>query len=107
MGTYDPTDEELAALTNVAYKQNRDKNANTVERIFADAAPDAARSILDLAENAASERVRLSAAQYVVDRVCGKIGDEKDTGVKSPLEELLSGVVLEPSAVERGWRPSQ
>lgn len=58
------------------------------------AAPAAARSIINLALYSTTEKTRLDAAKYIVDRQLGRIGDEKiDSAALQPLEALLADVV--------------
>lgn len=56
------------------------------------AVPHAAATIAALASDASSERVRLQAAQYIIDRVMG-VGPITGVGSKTPMEQLLDGVL--------------
>jgi hypothetical protein len=49
--------------------------AEIVNQILREGAEHAARTIIALSTSASSESVRLKAAQYVVDRVCGGAAD--------------------------------
>lgn len=62
---------------------------------LAQAAPAAARSIINIALYSHDERTRLRAAQYVVDRNLGRIPEALQNGNgKDPLEDLLADVVV-------------
>lgn len=63
----------------------------------------AVKTVVDLALNAENERVRLSAAQYVLDRVLGKA---EQAGAMNPTEKegwqnIIESVLVEPSAAAR------
>lgn len=65
-------------------------------QILKDNAPYAASSIVHLALYGDNERTRLAAAQYVVDRNLGRIGDEKqDNTTDDPINRLLAEVVTD------------
>src|SRR3954464_8872711 len=50
------------------------------ERLLIESAPMAAQTIIHLATNpGTNDRVRLSAATYIMDRTAGKIGDNRGT----------------------------
>jgi hypothetical protein len=59
-------------------------------RIFKENAPLAAASIAKLALHGQSERTRLDASKYVIERVLGPAGN--DTGSSDPLADFLRGV---------------
>ena len=61
--------------------------------VFDENAPAAARGIVALANTAQSERVRLSAQQYVVDRVLGKVAPETDGGPDKPLDKMFKDLM--------------
>jgi hypothetical protein len=100
MASFEVSDEEIAALTSVEYKRSGGTAANTAENILAQAAPGAAQSIVNLSLNGNNERVRLSASQYIIDRACGRVGDPREDGKGSPVENLLGAVMREPSGAE-------
>lgn len=62
-------------------------------QLFRENAPNAAASIVHLAVHSINERTRLSAAQYVVDRILGKVGDDTFGAEKNPAQALLEGLV--------------
>lgn len=59
---------------------------------FRKSAPHAAASIIHLALHSTNERIRLQSAQYVVERVLGRPGEENPHG-RTPLEALMEGVL--------------
>jgi hypothetical protein len=92
------TDEELALLTEPADPPGA-YEAVVVRKLRA-AAPSAVASIVDLAQNAANEGTRLKAAQYIVDRVLGKIPDAVQGaagGKKEGWEQIIDSVLVEPA----------
>jgi hypothetical protein len=57
-------------------------------RLFRENAPRVAMSVINVALKGSSERLRLDAGKYVLDRVLGKIGDER-VRPDSPLDALV------------------
>ena len=66
---------------------------DAVNRVFREGAALAAKSIVHLSQHSPSERVRLSAAQVVIDRVIGRVADQTPTGVTDPITELLQDIL--------------
>ena len=64
-------------------------NQETAQRLTIEAAPQAALSIIHLSVNARNEQVRLRAAQYILDRTLGRIGDVDDPTKQDELEILV------------------
>lgn len=71
----------------------------TANRIFREALPMAARVIVHTAQHSRNERLRFTAAQYVVERNIGRLADtgilnsSAGIGDKNPLEALLGSIV--------------
>lgn len=82
------SDDALAALNLEKQVHGDEDNAALARRIFMEQAPLAAARIAHLAAHAASETVALRAAQYITDRVLGKIGDDTDS--VDPLAAFLN-----------------
>jgi hypothetical protein len=87
-----------------------DMYAKEAQLVFLRNASLAAQEIVDIALGGQSERLRLDASKYVVDRVLGRIEVKlpaKDPDGKEPWAELYAAVISEPSAEERsqGKRP--
>jgi hypothetical protein len=59
------------------------------KEVFTNNVRQAAQSIVNLALTGQSERIRLSASQYVVDRIMGKPGQEVEAGPDKPLEKMF------------------
>lgn len=73
------------------------------EKILLDNARDIAKELVDLALNASSEKVRLEAGKYVIDRIAGRIPLSSQLDhpeVKQPWEDVLGTVFREPSKYE-------
>ena len=64
------------------------------QRLFAENADMAAMSIIQLAMASKNERVRFSAATYVVDRALGRAPNAPNDS-KAPWEKLLAGSIVD------------
>ena len=62
--------------------------AEQSRHIFNEHAPAAAATIAHIAIHGTSERVRLDASKYVVERVLGRVGD--DVGTTDPLKDFMN-----------------
>lgn len=60
-------------------------------RLLRENAAVAALSVVHLSKHASTERLRLDASKYVLDRVLGRIGDDNASEI-DPLEAFLAGV---------------
>lgn len=65
------------------------------QRLFRENVVGAAYSIVDLALNSPSERLRLNAAQYVVERAIGRVQDNPPAPPVDPFTDLLAQCVVE------------
>lgn len=83
------SDEELAAL-NMERTVMGEAPEDTANRIFREAAPGAALSIVNMAMRDPNSRVRLTASTYVVDRVLGRPGE--GDAAEDPLAKFLRTV---------------
>lgn len=84
--------------------------AKETQLVFHRNAARAAQQIVNIAFNGSSDRLRLDASRYVVDRVLGRIEVKLPAGAeagKEPWSDLYDAVIREPSASERaqGRRP--
>jgi hypothetical protein len=79
-----------------------DSYEEQTRRHLEQSAPAAAMSIVQIALYSHDERRKLDASKYIVDRMLGKIGEEKDNGKGSPLESLLGEVVQYAEDLTRG-----
>jgi hypothetical protein len=86
-------DEALASLADETLLMDEGDSRATVKRIFREAGPAAAAAVVHVAKFSTNEKNRLQAAQYVVERNIGKIGD--DDLEDDPLAALLGNVVKE------------
>jgi hypothetical protein len=62
-------------------------------RLMREAAPQITVGIIHTAIHGATDRVRLDAQKYVLERVLGKVGDESLESNKTPLELLAEALV--------------
>lgn len=65
------------------------------QRLFRENLVGAAYSIVDLALNSPSEKLRLSASTYVVERTMGRVQDNPPAPPADPFKELLAQCVVE------------
>jgi hypothetical protein len=95
------SDDELEALALERSVHSAETNMQLANRIFDEFSPHAAKAIISLARSAGSERIRLDAAKYVVDRVCGRIGEAKVSDAKDdPVANLYADITREATEAE-------
>jgi hypothetical protein len=87
--------EAQASRTQHAAVRTSQSDAELVRRQFIENAPLAAASIVHLAIHSPSEKVRLDASKYVVERTIGKVGEET-AGGKDLWEDLLGDIIRNP-----------
>jgi hypothetical protein len=80
--------EESATMERTVFSEK--SGAELAESILENAAPHAAQSIVRIATSDPNSRVRLSASQYIVDRVLGKAG--ADPSKNAPWDEVFKAV---------------
>lgn len=85
------TDDELARMKLEDAVHGNETHEERTLRIFRENAAFAAQSIVALSRRSDSERVRLDASKYVVERVLGRIDD--GGAVADPIEKLLNDIV--------------
>ena len=85
---YWDSDEALEAMKMERAMRPEETDAELAQRIFKEAAPQAATGIVHLAFHGVNENTRLNAQKYVVERVLGKIGDTGDSE-DSPLNQMV------------------
>lgn len=103
-----PTTAELEAMIRPLPPRQRSEAekaeaAIKAEKILLDNAQDIAKELVDLALSAKSEKVRLEAAKYVIDRLAGRVplAPQPDTGEgKETWEGIIGTVIREPSKYE-------
>lgn len=84
-----------AALANLVQERELyplESNPQTTKRHLDENSPLVVQSIVRLALHSRSERTRLDAGKYVLDRVLGRIGDEKLDGTESPITKLIEEI---------------
>ena len=81
------TEEDLALLREESDILDGGDHVVTAERLFKENLPQAVLNIVKLASHAQSDRVRLDASKYIVERNMGRLQDI-NTVNKDPLEEF-------------------
>jgi hypothetical protein len=90
--TWDP-ESALTSLVLEDHIEDEQDERRAADRIFRESLPMSAKSITHLAAFGTTERIRLQASQYVVDRVMGKIRDATSLdGTEDPFLDLLGAV---------------
>lgn len=99
---FDVTPEDLAALKAEVDTFGEEESA-LAERLLRENLPMATMSIVKIAQSGSTDRVRLDAAKYIVERNLGRLQDINPNAKKLPLESLLedlkSGRVTVPTSV--------
>lgn len=91
-------DERLLALEQEAEILEETPESMAV-KVFRRGLVPAALQIVEIAQKATSDRVRLAAAQYVVERNLGKVGDMPNPET-SPLDKFLQDILNSAPAQE-------
>lgn len=86
--SYWDSDEALESVKMERTINPHETNAQLAKRLFDEAAPGAAMTLVHLARHATNENTRLNAAKYVTERVLGRV-DGDEAGEATPLESLL------------------
>ena len=73
---WDVSDEDIEALTMERSISPNETDVQIAQRLFTENAPHAAKRIIELGRRANSERTRLDANKYIVDRVLGRLTDK-------------------------------
>jgi hypothetical protein len=85
-----PTQEEIDAviMERTVFGQEQ-TNAELTYRTFEENGPYAAMEITRLARHATSERIRLEASKYVVERLLGRVGDDTAANHTTRIPEAI------------------
>jgi hypothetical protein len=94
-------DDALAALVTERTVYPERSNSQVAKAIFDRNSPLAAQAIVHMALHAKSDRSRLDAAKYIMDRALGKIGDEKANGSEDPLANFFKEITAYSEANAR------
>lgn len=96
------TVDDVESLTH-DYKQVREESdEDATNRIFKENAAAAAQTIANIALFGRNERVRLAAAQYVVERVVGRVQDNPPAPKDDPFSALRDDLEKAASAMLSG-----
>lgn len=68
-------------------------NSKTAQRLIDENSPVVAMSIIHLAIHSRSERTRLDAGRYVIDRVLGRVGEAKEEDEDTPATLFAKSVM--------------
>lgn len=79
----------------------REGPTDTAQRLFTDYAPAAAQVIVHTAIYSKNERVKLQAAQHILDRAMGRVQDNPPTPPNDPYQMLMAACMRELTAEER------
>lgn len=95
------TDEDYAALSMGVDPPG--KYEAVTANLLRKHASKAAQTVIDIAMNSENDTVRLKAAQYIIDRTLGRVGEERqrDEDGRAPWEKVFDSVLVEPPADER------
>lgn len=85
------TDEDASALEMERTILREDSAEDTMRRIFRENAAEIALGIVKIAKYDGNGNTRLRAAQYVTDRILGRIGD--DLGEADPIKEFVGSFI--------------
>lgn len=97
-------DEDIAEFAEIAITQFNDPAAyaRATQKVFEERAHEVAAELVRIALHGATDRSRIDAGKYIVDRVLGRIKDRDDAAaVKEPWEDIFGAVTREPTAAER------
>lgn len=89
---FDVTPEDLAALKAEVDTFGEEESA-LAERLLRENLPMATMSIIKIARAGSSDRTRLDAAKYIVERNLGRLQDINPNAKKLPLESLLEDLM--------------
>jgi len=87
------TPEDIQAMQMERSVYPEESAENTMRRIFRENASEAALAIVKVMKHDPNGRTRLAAAQYMTDRILGRIGD--DLGESDPIKEFMGAFVNE------------
>jgi len=85
-------DEELSALTMERAVNPDESSEDQARRLLKENVASAVLGVVHTSMHGSSDRIRLDAQKYIIDRVLGKIGEDINGGGNDPLERFLQGV---------------
>lgn len=85
---YWDSDEALANLQMEQSVHPEESDEDLAQRLFKEAAPQAAMALIHLSQHGMNENTRLNASKYITERVLGPVTSDTGTAA-SPLERLL------------------
>lgn len=101
MATGPLTPDELAQLDQI--KALEGNVHDQVNLIFQEAAPDAARAIVQLSKFGSDERIKMQASVHILDRTIGMVKDKPTKLVDNPYKDMMAEVtqLLETAAAQQ------
>ncbi len=94
-----PTDFEQALKGEKELHPDEDPET-TARRLLRENVGGAVMQIARAATHGATDRIRLEASKYIVERVLGRVGDDSFDGIKSPVESFIDDVIEYAHAVD-------
>lgn len=85
-------DDALAALVTERDLHAGETEEQMARRLMIENVGAAVMSIVNVAMHGSTERSRLDASKYIVERVLGRVGDDAFGGTRSPAELLVESV---------------
>jgi sensor histidine kinase regulating citrate/malate metabolism len=94
-------EDALANLTSERTLNPAETEEQLARRLLKENVPQAVLAIIHTSQHGTSERVRLDASKYIVERVLGKVGDDA-YGEISPLTKFLDQMASDAEAHANG-----
>lgn len=88
-------DDALESMIMERSVHTKEDNKALSRRLIDENSPVVAHSMIWLAVHSPSERVRLDAGRYLLDRNLGRVGEEQGDQKDSPITELLESVLAD------------
>lgn len=87
-----PKDEALKGLVMERRMHPDETEEQLSRRLLRENAPEAVSVIIHTAIHGSTDRIRLEASKYVVERVLGRVGDDLSEGEKTPIAAFIDDV---------------
>ncbi len=94
-------DEALESMVMERSVHRNETNKKTATRLVEENAPLVAQSMIHLAIYSQSERIRLDAGKYLLDRTLGRIGEAPVAEESSPIRELIESVMSDIDRINK------
>ena len=96
------TDDALAGLALERHLHPEEDEEATSRRLLRENVAIATQSLIHLAVHGSSDRLRLDASKYIIERVLGRVGDDAFGATTSPVESFVKDIekMLDKAALE-------